>query len=234
MTARTYECISCSGPRAKTAKSRLCRACYDQNITPQPQSLRKFCSVCQTEVSRYNTTLRCKAHPRLGAQANVTVVPKIFIMDLVALAADLAGISVREIIGLGRRGTACKVRQACFLVAREFGHTTKQIGRRMSRDHSTVIHGSFVASELVERDMVYCAFVMALRKAGTSSVPFVRDQMATAFREPVWRYEFGIQEPSEPEPSPDDDDTDDLDDIALLSQAVARHYARPIATARNT
>lgn len=138
------------------------------------------------------------------------------VSDIVAIAADMSMMRPETITGRSRLQRVIRVRQACFLIAREHGWSYPEIGHRMNRDHSTVIHGCDTAQVWAERDMDYAAMVDKLRTRAATAKPFAMDRLMGSIGKPV------------PEPEPEITPAP-LDDMDLLSMAVAGHYASAAA-----
>lgn len=139
------------------------------------------------------------------------------IVDIVALASEMTVIAPSVIMGRSRLPRIVRVRQACMTVAREAGHSYPMIGHRMDRDHSTVVYGVEKAGINAERDKSYAAFLDRLRKAAAQAKPLVTDRAP--------RIVVHTPEPiAEPTPEPEAT-VADLDEVELLSRAVAAHYA---------
>lgn len=144
------------------------------------------------------------------------------ISDILTIASQLSCISTERLIGLSRLKRVVRVRQACYLVARECGHTYPQIGKYMHRDHSSVIYGAQKALDIAERDQVYSAFLDRLRRLSKSSAPFVAERLnaiLVSAPAPVKRKALP------PKPKPPRIDPSALDDMDLLSALVCAHYA---------
>lgn len=62
------------------------------------------------------------------------------IAGLIDTAARLTGISAAEILGLRQSRHVVDVRWAVAVAASRKGYTTTQIGTRLQRDHSTIVH----------------------------------------------------------------------------------------------
>lgn len=140
------------------------------------------------------------------------------VSDIVSLAAEMAAVDRNAILGRSRHGRLVRIRQACMTVARESGHSYPAIGRRMNRDHSTIVHGVDKAGIIAERNADYAAFLARLRNAAGQAKPYVAERIPRIA--PV------VPEPVAPVPEPAASvSTDELDDIELLSRAVAAHYA---------
>jgi hypothetical protein len=81
---------------------------------------------------------------------------RIFLADILAQAGDVFGVTSSDIIGHNRQRDVSLARQACFYLAHERTNlSSKEIGRRMKRDHSTILHGVVTASERMKRDHLY-------------------------------------------------------------------------------
>jgi len=135
--------------------------------------------------------------------------------DIIHQASRLSGIMPKDIRSLSRRKACVRVRQAICLVAHENKCSLSHTGRRLSRNHSTVITAIEAAKEAVKRDPVFATFVTALRRAARL-LPVVTTQDRPVFAAPG-----PIVIPRAERRPASSDATDD----ELLSQAVAAHYA---------
>lgn len=61
------------------------------------------------------------------------------------------GVALHEVMGDSRVHDYVYARQACFYALQKMGLSSTQIGRLMSRDHSTVLYGIRVHKERVNR-----------------------------------------------------------------------------------
>lgn len=95
------------------------------------------------------------------------------VADIITVAAKLSGMSVDAIMGPGRHRKLAYVRHAVYYVARSNGHSYPQIGARLNRDHSSVIHGLDRAMARAERDPEYAAFLFELTSEAALAPPFV-------------------------------------------------------------
>jgi chromosomal replication initiation ATPase DnaA len=59
----------------------------------------------------------------------------------IAYACDIAGISVACCLGKGRHRDVARRRWHVMAILHERGWSSAEIGRRLNRDHSTVLHG---------------------------------------------------------------------------------------------
>lgn len=138
------------------------------------------------------------------------------VSDILTIAAEMACIDRAMILGNSKYRRFVRVRQACYLVAREQGYSYPFIGRLVNRDHTTVIHGADKALIIAERDQVFAAFLDQLRAAASDARPFVsnlgRRKVVPFKREPRI-----FDHP----PTPDWL----FDEVDLLSMRVAQHYA---------
>jgi len=138
------------------------------------------------------------------------------VSDIIILASEIGLVDRALILGSSRHRRVVRIRQACMKIAREQGHSYPQIGRRMGRDHSTIVHGVEKAENLAKDDARYAAFLKRLRAAAVTAKPCIADRITTALPAP--------KPVPEPEPAPEPIDHD-LSDDELLSRAVAAHYA---------
>lgn len=97
--------------------------------------------------------------------------------DIITLAAEMAMIDRKVLVGRTRYRRVVRVRQACMLLARENGHSYPIIGKAFGRDHSTIIHGCEVAEDCIKRDPIYAAFVDRLRAASQSARPYIASRL---------------------------------------------------------
>jgi len=62
--------------------------------------------------------------------------------DIIEVTADCFGQSIHDVLGDGRRKVLTNARQVImYLMFQELGMSYSAIGRKMGRDHSTVMHG---------------------------------------------------------------------------------------------
>ncbi len=88
------------------------------------------------------------------------------IVDAAVDAASLVGLIDRKtLLADCRFKHVSRVRQAAYLIARENGAAYCRIGKRMSREHSTVMQGCRAATARVAADPAYAAFVDRVRGA---------------------------------------------------------------------
>jgi len=98
---------------------------------------------------------------------------KVRVADIVAIASDITGYRAEAITGRSRKRFIVRVRQAVYFVAREQGHSYPDIGRRLGRDHSTVITGRETAINFMGRSPKFARLVDALsRRVNQQSQPF--------------------------------------------------------------
>lgn len=99
------------------------------------------------------------------------------ITDIVSLAAQLCGVPKAEILGDRRLPHIVRVRQACYVVARESGKSYICIGQHMGRDHSSVISGEQRALERAANDPKYAKMLDNLRAKSKLVKPFVEERL---------------------------------------------------------
>lgn len=114
--------------------------------------------------------------------------PKARIADIIHHATVLSNVTAEDLRGLRRHRGIARVRQAVCLVANEHGHPYAEIGRRLGRDHSTVIHAVRTAAYLAEREPGYGAFVAELRRAAEEGGVFAAEAYAYRPYVPPPRY----------------------------------------------
>jgi hypothetical protein len=75
-------------------------------------------------------------------------------------------VSTAAVIGVGRSATLTRPRQIAMFLAREHcGMTLPQIGRRLGKDHTTVMHGHRkISYRIADGDEAVIAAVTAIRK----------------------------------------------------------------------
>lgn len=153
------------------------------------------------------------------------------ISDILALSAK--GFKVRADAIKGSRGKAkvCAARLAVYYIARLNKHTCTQIGRMLgNRDHSTVSDGVASCQRRMDRDEKFRALVNKIAGQAAALPPFVMERREKVYAGRIVPHQFEpalIFDPDKffkPKPAPAQSD-DDLDDIELLSRAVAAHYA---------
>lgn len=65
----------------------------------------------------------------------------------IRLAADIYGVTAKDIIGRSRLPHLVEARQAAMMFARDEGVGLEDVGAHMDRDHTTVLHGERRARE---------------------------------------------------------------------------------------
>ncbi|KQM18397.1 helix-turn-helix domain-containing protein [Novosphingobium sp. Leaf2] len=100
------------------------------------------------------------------------------IADIVTIAAELSGVSRQEIMSKSRVARVVRVRNACYMIARESGKSYPAIGRALGRDHSTIIHGLSKAIITAHEEPRYRAFLKRLRTAVSNVQPFAGDRIS--------------------------------------------------------
>lgn len=145
------------------------------------------------------------------------------VADIIVLAADIFAVTREQIVGSRGRGDVILARQAAFIVAREAGHSYTLIATANNRDHATVHYGAKKAVQRSWTDPEFAERLDELRRRtkerGRRPI-HIRNGLVIARHAPV------EAEPPAPEPEPEHDD---LDDVELLSRAVAAHFAREAA-----
>ena len=75
------------------------------------------------------------------------------VSDLITIASRITGMTPAQIVGPQRHKPITRVRQAVAYVAAEQGrHSYPQIGKKLNRDHSTIIHAHKMVPEYMKRD----------------------------------------------------------------------------------
>jgi hypothetical protein len=82
--------------------------------------------------------------------------------SVLALAAEHFGLSLADIIGIGRGASVNLPRHVGFFVARRLGASLPKIGRAGHRDHTTVLHGCRLIEERIRFDHDLAAAVDAV------------------------------------------------------------------------
>lgn len=78
---------------------------------------------------------------------------RVFLSDIIAHSAKAFGVTVADIKGRSRQRHHVRARQAAFYVASKVTPMSMlEMGRRLDRDHSTVIHSIGLIAALIERD----------------------------------------------------------------------------------
>jgi len=104
--------------------------------------------------------------------------PTARVHDIITLASEITQIHRRDILGLYRFPEIAAVRQACYLVAREAGHSYPRIAELMGRQHSSVHYGAKIAFKRCKSDGDYAAMVQRLRERISGSRRFLLEAAA--------------------------------------------------------
>lgn len=94
------------------------------------------------------------------------------IADILQIASEIWDVHPRDLAGNDRFHFCVRPRQAVYLVAREQGLSFPQIGRRLGRDHSTVLNGIGVCHKHMRADPNYAGKVEALRQRVAECKPW--------------------------------------------------------------
>lgn len=150
------------------------------------------------------------------------------VADIVATAAEVTGISADEITGKCRKQSIMGVRFACYMLGARAGHSTPAIGKLFGRDHSTIIHGRDDCKRRMRRDPLYRRLVAHIACEAMKRAPLTRAHEARVYTGLIFarqRTPYAaplLASPIAPQPV----DLDAIDDVDLLSMAVAQHYGR--------
>lgn len=126
-------CTGCgAGLNGRKNKSGLCLSCYG---AAQRTSRRK-CAVCDTALTRKNTTGRCRAH-RVGPR---TATPSDAVRMMLAKIGPVLRVKPAEVLGGSREPRDVEARCVVAVALRQKGHSLNQIGLRLGRDHSSIKH----------------------------------------------------------------------------------------------
>lgn len=88
--------------------------------------------------------------------------PPVEVGTIITLAAEVFGVSRRELIGPSRPLHIARPRQAVCIVASRIGWGPSHIGRVIKRDHSTVSHARDLADAFERHDPAFAAGLAAL------------------------------------------------------------------------
>lgn len=145
---------------------------------------KRACDDCGGPIDKHNVTGRCqecknarsaalreaeeaaKARAILSQLTDVVPVPIGTVEKALAAAGEIFGVSRSVILSSSRKRVNTRARQAVMLVVCEVSNLSlPQIGRRLNRDHSTVVHGRDAARWRAEWDADYADQIEALRRA---------------------------------------------------------------------
>jgi len=162
---------------------------------------------------------------------------RISLSELVARAALLGDATVKDILGPARHNHLVYLRRAIVLAARaqEQRLSYPEIGRRMNRDHSTIIHAKDMGLIALKRDPYFARLVMALCEGSITGMPLtekeieavdlISDRVGKVEAEEIERVVLEFS-PPEPITAKEPIREESLDDMDLLSLRVAAHYGR--------
>lgn len=95
--------------------------------------------------------------------------PRMNVIDVALNAAsDVSRIDRKTLLADCRVAYVCRARHAAFLVAYEHGASFHRIGKRLSRNHTTVKHGVARARHFIANDTDYAAFVERVRECAAA------------------------------------------------------------------
>ena len=85
--------------------------------------------------------------------------------EIANVTATLFDVSVEDMKGRQQRKPLMRPRFAIYLVARQAGHSYPLIGKRLGRDHSSIIYGCKIARQLIDHDPDFAAMVRKINAA---------------------------------------------------------------------
>ena len=103
------------------------------------------------------------------------------IADMITIASRLTDVPEAEIVGPRRFGHLCAIRGAIYTLAKEWGYSSSESGRKFSRDHTTILHGIKNVERFSGFVLEFEKFCDALGEFSDQLPPFVRD---TAWKPP--------------------------------------------------
>lgn len=185
--------------------------------------------VCDNVIDKYrNTTGLCLGHykelrkARAAAKPVRRVRPKLLLSSVIARTAERFGVKPSDLTGPSRKRWHVRPRQVAFYLSHHMTSLSlTQTGRRMNRDHSTVMHGVEVCARLMREDREFRKVVRDIICALKG-----REPAALAPVEPIrlecMGHNYKRREP-EPESVKFHAPWWEFDDIELLSMAVRAH-----------
>jgi hypothetical protein len=126
----------------------------------------KTCSTCQKPISRKVRSGYCPDCKTALRQSGFS-----YVRDIVRVAATVFMVPAHQIYAPTRKRPINRARKAVYLVAREAGLSTPVIGEVLGLDHTSVVVGSRVAREWLERDEVFAALIHDLRQSALHGAP---------------------------------------------------------------
>lgn len=87
---------------------------------------------------------------------------KLTTKDITRLVSLHTGVSVDDILSVRRTRKIAHARMAVCYIARNQGMSFPQIGKRMNRDHTTIIYAYEQVPELAKRDPAFAAMIEAV------------------------------------------------------------------------
>lgn len=87
---------------------------------------------------------------------------RVSINHILAAAEEICRIPPRDILGRYRYQYLVRVRHAVYYLAWQQGISYCAIGRRMNRDHSSIMHGKRKCEHTMTRDQGYSSLVQAI------------------------------------------------------------------------
>ena len=119
------------------------------------------------------TLIICIAHEQQHKVMGGRVMATYRIGDLLNIASQTSRLSVKTITGKSRYELHKNVRFAVAMIARDFGHSYSQIGRRLGgRDHTTIINAVKKAKIYYERCDEFAKLVDTIRAKADEIDPF--------------------------------------------------------------
>lgn len=212
-------CGNCRASIGPENTSGLCRACKRQKFEARNRAwvLEIEMGTTMSEIAaREGLTRETVSGATREFRASF---PKHTVSRIIDAAVRATFFKRQDIIGGSRHRSLVWVRHAVCFLAIESGNSYSATGRVLDRDHSTIIHAQQKAIELTARDSKFADLVNAIRDAITT--PAYDPAPVVLTKAPI----IAVVK-ADPAPAEIDED---LDDMEILSRAVARHYEKMAA-----
>lgn len=157
MKRKMIPCTSCGLPHRADSGADMCFSCYH---TSRARGPKPKCSSCGDGITRHNQSglcPSCKFPNKHDTHGKGVTVRKVL-----QRTEEMFQVSARDVLGPSKLSFLIPARFAAMAALKSHGFPVKEIGRRLGRDHSTVLHGLMRASEIAKRDPDYARRVAEL------------------------------------------------------------------------
>ncbi len=194
----------------------LCRSCKDAENADRPfQMLAMKRNGADVATIAAQFGVKRGTVQRMLCEVEPTKVRAATMSDIIAVTSELTGFTPEELASPRRPAPLAHARQIIYFVGYKCGVSYPRIGASLGRDHSSAVYGKQTCETRMAADPEYADLVDRVYAAAVARKPLTPSSVVALREEPAPVAEVE----ADPEPA------EELDEMELLSRAVAQHYA---------